>query len=162
MVNEAITAFNRGEIADLISDTGLRWIGLDQGKVYALGEGERHIRVLAPFQSPDGRWWADAALAIESLDEGDVVTEYWHQNIAGGGGDCHDLWIYSDMRGRWNALIAPVDQLAAQLDLQQVTELPPGNWARNWWTDPERNDAQELAWIANGGHPLHAYRGIQL
>jgi hypothetical protein len=158
-LEDAIIAFNRTQIAELALETGLLFRGLDNGRVHLLGA----VRVLAMFQGADGRWWGDAALAIESMDPDDEhMTEYWHQQIAGCADECHDLWVYSDVRGKWNALIVPLAEMARRLELDAPLEMPPGEWARTWWDLPTRTDSQELGWIAHGGKPLHTYRGSQL
>jgi hypothetical protein len=155
-LDAAILAFNQAERAEFVLDTDTRWLGLD-GPAYLLGD----VRVRAFFVDVDGRHWVDACLAVESMARlvlpGTASLEGYRQ-LAVDVDAAHDLWVFTDTRGRWNAVMAPVDGLARRWGYPPPTRLPDGNWARNWLDLPERTDEQELAWIAHGGKPVHTYR----
>lgn len=151
-VDAAIRAFNRASIAEFSAATGTRWLGID-GPVYRLSA----IRVRALFTgNADGRPWGDAALVAESISGNRCpeLDEDCHAAMCAPGVECRDLDIYSDMRGRWNGLVAPLDEISSQLHLAPAVHMPDTTWARNWWTIPHRTDDQEMAWAAHGGTPL--------
>jgi hypothetical protein len=154
-LDQAMRAFNAAERTEFMLTTATRWLGLD-GPTYLVGD----VRVKVFFEDIHGRHWVDAALAAESL--------YW----VGGVGlrnpeliECYrasavditearDLWVCADVRGKWNAIMTPVEDLASAWGYPSPVRLPDGNWARTWLDLPERTDEQELAWIANGGDPV--------
>lgn len=151
---EAIAAFNDAERAEFIASTGLTWLGLD-GPVYVIGDA----RAKALFVGRDGRHWADGALFVESIGglvNNPALLEGYRQAISCAD-DVEDLWVYTDARGRWNALVAPVDSIARACGYPEPFRMPDGDWARTWWDAPARTDEAELAWIAHGGTPLHDY-----
>ncbi|MEU9405072.1 hypothetical protein AB0E08_05090 [Streptomyces sp. NPDC048281] len=154
-LEDAIRTFNQFERAEFMLDTTSRWLGLD-GPTYLLGD----IRVKALFLDASDRHWVDAYLAVESLcgiSQDNAHTEAYRQ-LAIDGNEVRDLWVFTDTRGRWNAVMIPVDELARRWGYPPPVLLPDGNWARNWLDLPERTDEQELVWIANGGNPVHTYR----
>lgn len=155
-LDAAILAYNQAERAEFVLDTGTRWLGLD-GPAYLLGD----IRVKAFFVDAQGRHWADAYLAVESLSgigQGDPAHREMYRQLAIDAAEARDLWVFTDTRGRWNAVMAPVAELAHRWGYPPPVRLPAGNWARTWLDMPERTDEQELAWIAHGGRPVHTYR----
>jgi hypothetical protein len=160
-LNAAIRAFNEAERMGFMLTTASRWLG-DDGPTYLVGE----VRVKALFVDIFGRHWADGALVAESIGHtapDPYVEDYLHTMLCHPDVECHDVWQFTDTRGRWNALMAPVDVIAREFDYPAPSVLPGQNWARSWETLPERTDEQELAWIAAGGKPLHLYgEGSQL
>lgn len=160
LLDAAILAFNQAERAEFMLDTSTWWLGLD-GPVYHLGD----VRVKAFFTDSQGRHWVDAALAVESLsgyDGSDALMEGYRQ-AAVAADLAADLWVCTDVRGKWNAVMAPVVELAGIWGYPPPVRRPDGDWARTWLDLPERTDEQELGWIAHGGQPLHLYRmGSQL
>lgn len=159
-LHDAMLAFNQAERAEFILDTGTRWLGLD-GPVYLLGD----VRVKTFFEDSHGRHWVDSALAVESLsgyaNNGVLMEGYRQAAVALDA--VEDLWVCTDVRGKWNAVMAPVADLADLWGYPPPVRLPDGEWARTWLDLSERTDEQELAWIAHGGKPLHSYRtGVQL
>ncbi|MER7927031.1 hypothetical protein ABTY96_28395 [Streptomyces sp. NPDC096057] len=145
----AIEAFNKAERMTFMLTVAARWLDGD-GPTYVMGE----VRVKALFVDIFGRHWADGALAAESLAHaaGDrTLADYHHERLCHPDVEVHDLWVYADTRGRWNALVAPVDVIAAELGYPPPVLLPGRNWARTWTTLPDRTDEQELAWVAAGG-----------
>ena len=151
LVEDALRAFNQAERAEFMAATGTRWLGLD-GPVYILGE----VRAKTIFDDSRGRHWVDAALAIESYS-GTGCPPSWpleaFRDVAVDLPEADDLWVFTDTRGRWNAVMAPVAELARVWELPPPTILPGNNWARTWLDLPERTDNEELAWVANGGNP---------
>ncbi|MFF4347564.1 hypothetical protein [Streptomyces sp. NPDC001530] len=153
----AMLAFNEAERREFMLPTATRWLGLD-GPTYLLGD----VRVRTFFEDIHGRHWVDAYLAVESLtgigrpDSGHMEM---YRQLAIDMDEARDLWVFADTRGRWNAVMAPVDQLARRWGYPPPVRLPDGNWARGWLDLPDRTDEQELAWIAHGGNPLQTYRG---
>lgn len=152
---DAMLAFNRIERAEFMLDTGTLWLGLN-GPTYLLGD----IRVKALFEDTHGRHWCDAMLAVESLSgysSNNVLMEGYRQaatdmDAAG------DLWVCTDARGKWSAVMTPVTVLATTWGYPPPVRLPDGDWARTWLDIPGRSDEQELAWLSHGGRPLHSYR----
>lgn len=155
-LDAAILAFNQAERAEFMLDTGTLWLGLD-GPAYLLGD----VRVKAYFEDIHGRHWVDAYLAVESMAglilPGTASLEGYRQ-LAIDATEAQDLWVFTDTRGRWNAVMTPVAELARRWGYPPPVRLPDGNWARTWLDLPERTDEQELAWIAHGGQPVHTYR----
>jgi hypothetical protein len=147
---------NRHAVEQLRAEAGLRHLG-EAPAIYVAGG----FRIRAPFVGPDGRHYADACLVIESMagDPGATrgLVDYY-QDLLGNLRDGHDLWIFNHHRGEWNAVVAPVDEIADVLDLGPALRMPAGNWARGWWDMPSRTDEQELAWAAAGGKPLAEFR----
>lgn len=160
-LEDAIRGFNQAERADFLLATSTRWLGID-GPVYLLGD----VRVRALFVDDLDRHWVDAYLAVESLTgigrlNASQVEMY--RQLAIDADEVDDLWVFTDTRGRWNAVMTPVTTLASRWGYPAPVRLPDGNWARNWLDLPERTDEQELAWIAHGGNPVQTYRaGSQL
>ncbi|MER5473740.1 hypothetical protein [Streptomyces sp. NPDC002685] len=157
-LDAALRTFNEAERAEFMLPTATRWLGLD-GPAYLLGD----FRVRAQFEDIHGRHWIDAFLALESLrsiggvgDRDPGLIESYHQ-LAVDANEARDLWVFTDTRGRWNAVMVPVDELARRWGYQTPVLLPDGNWARGWLDLPERTDEQELAWIAHGGSPTQLY-----
>jgi hypothetical protein len=153
-LHEAMRAFNEAERAEFCSTNSVTWLGLD-GPTYLVGDA----RAKAFCVGADGRHWIDGYLFVESLSglvDNPGLMEAYRQAIASDEAD--DLWVCTDTRGQWNAIMAPVDFVARTCGYPPPILLPPGNWARTWWDMPERTDEQELGWIAHGGKPLHSYR----
>jgi hypothetical protein len=159
-LGDALRAYNEAERTEFMLPTATRWLGLD-GPTYLLGD----IRVRALFADIHGRHWVDASLAVESLRSVGGVGERnpglieSYQQLAVDADEARDLWVFTDTRGRWNAVMVPVETLARRWGYPPPVLLPDGNWARGWLDLPERTDEQELAWIAHGGDPLNHYRG---
>ncbi|MCQ4043846.1 hypothetical protein ACFOSC_26645 [Streptantibioticus rubrisoli] len=156
-LHDAIGRFNSAEIAEFSLETGTRWLG-DNGPTYIVGD----VRAKGLAVDEHGRHWADGALVAESLAHltGSSATgEAYRQALCLPEVECRDLIVFTDTRGRWNALMAPVEAMADAFGYPPPARLPDGNWARTWWDLPERTDEEELAWIANGGKPLNTYRG---
>ncbi|WP_326786427.1 hypothetical protein [Streptomyces sp. NBC_00151] len=155
-LDAAIQAFNQAERTEFMLTTATRWLGTD-GPAYILGD----IRVRALFEDIHGRHWADAYLAVESLsDAGRADPDHMemYRQLAVDMDEARDLWVFTDTRGRWNAMMTPVEQLARRWEFPPPALLPGPNWARGWLDLPERTDGQELAWIAHGGIPVQTYR----
>ncbi|MET7890625.1 hypothetical protein [Streptomyces mirabilis] len=154
-LDAAVRAFNTAERTEFMLHTATRRLGLD-GPAYIVGD----IRVMALFEDIHGRHWADGALAAESLGHlagGQETEDRYHELLCHPDIECRDLWMFADNRGRWNALMAPIDVIAHEFGYPPPIALPGQNWARSWWTLPERSDEQELAWIAHGGDPTQLY-----
>ncbi|MDF6043219.1 hypothetical protein LRD69_13890 [Streptomyces sp. JH14] len=155
----AMRAFNEAERAEFTLTTSTRWLG-NSGPTYLLGD----VRVAALFEDARGRHWVDAFLAVESLTgiaelarrNGGLMEGYrW---AAAQMDDAHDLWVCTETRGKWNAVLAPIGSLAHTWGYPPPVRMPNGNWARTWMDMPERTDQQELGWIAHGGKPTRSYR----
>ncbi|MFJ4201562.1 hypothetical protein ACIP2Y_18265 [Streptomyces sviceus] len=150
-LDAAVRAFNQAERTEFMLTTASRWLGLD-GPTYLLGD----VRAKALFEDIYGRHWVDAYLAVESLtgigNRNPALMEGYRQTAVDIREAC-DLWVYADTRGKWNAIMTPIEDLAAAWGYPPAVRLPDGNWARTWLDMPERTDEQELAWIAHGGHP---------
>lgn len=155
---DAMEAYNATErTAFRVTIKGL-WLGND-GPAYQLGD----VRGKALFVDTAGRHWADGALVAESLGHiagGATLAEAYNQALCAQD-EARDLRVWTETRGRWNALMAPVDVIAHAFGYPPPTRLPGDNWARTWWDTPGRTDEEELAWIASGGKPLNTYRGGQ-
>lgn len=151
-LDAAIRNFNEAERTTFTDSTMTVWLGLD-GPVYQVGD----VRVKAFFVDPLGRHWVDAALYAESLNQGTGATENVHTSVCHPDVEGRDLWVMVDVRGKWNAVVTPVTVLACELGHEPPTLRPAGDWARTWWDLPGRTDAQELAWIANGGDPTQLH-----
>jgi hypothetical protein len=160
-LDAAMRAFNAAERTEFMLTTATRWLGLG-GPTYLIGD----VRVKALFEDIHGRYWADAYLAVESLSgigrpNPDLMEVY--RQAAVDISEARDLWVCTDVRGKWNAIMTPVEGLANAWGYPPPVRLPDGNWARTWLDLPERTDEQELAWIAHGGNPVHTYlSGAQL
>ncbi|WP_327268776.1 hypothetical protein OG233_13960 [Streptomyces sp. NBC_01218] len=159
---DAMRAFNAAEREAFTEETGTRWLRLE-GPTYLLGD----VRAKTFFIGTDGQHWADTHLVIESMSHvgthgmaREHVEEY--RELAPGITPGADLWVHTDTRGRWNASMAPVATIARAFGYPPPVALPGTNWGRTWWDSTERTDSQELAWIANGGNPLHTYAGGEL
>lgn len=152
MIYAAIREHNAQERVDFMAATNTTWLGLD-GPVFAFAD----TRARAWFIGSDGRYWADGSLLIESLNHRDTLTEAYTQALCDPDGEARDLWVFTDTRGKWNAMLAPVDEIARLLQLPAPILMPPGNWSRSWWAFPHRTDEQEIWWIANGGKPMDTY-----
>ena len=154
-LQDAIVAFNAGERAEFMLPTATRWLGLD-GPTYLVGD----IRAKVFFEDIHGRHWVDATLLVESLDLGQSV-EPWqiddYRDRAVDVTEAVDLWVFTETRGLWNAIMAPVDELSKAWGYPPPTRLPDGDWARTWLDLQSRTDGQELAWIASGGRPSATY-----
>jgi hypothetical protein len=152
----AMADCTRINIEHLQVDAGLRHLG-ETPAIYLAG----HIRIRAMFAGPDGRHYADGALVIESIS-GDPDTTRglldYYEDMLGNLTEGHDLWVLNGIRGQWNAVLAPVKEIADLFQLGPALRMPAGNWARGWWDMPARTDAQELAWAAACPRPLAAYR----
>lgn len=160
-LDAAVRAFNAAERTEFMLATATRWLGLG-GPTYIVGD----VRVKAFFEDIHGQHWADAYLGVESLHQigrqnPDLMETY--RQAAVDISNARDLWVCTDTRGKWNAIMTPVEDLADAWGYPPPVRLPDGNWARTWLDLPERTDEQELGWIAHGGNPVNAYRsGAQL
>jgi len=151
----AIDAFNKAALEGLQVEHGLRYRRTPA--VYQAGR----IRIGCMFTGPDGRHWADGALVAESVnslpDVSRDMAEYWSDQPSQVR-EADDLWVFTETRGRWNAIVAPVTEIARIFELDEPVRMPAGNWARTWWDLPQRTDGQELAWVAAGGVPFAEHR----
>lgn len=157
-LDAAMATYNGIERAEFMLDTANRWLHSD-GPTYLLGD----TRAKALFEDSRGRHWADGALVAESIGHsaGDpMLTDSLHQDLCHPDIEVRDLWVVTDSRGRWNALMAPIEVIAREFDRPPPVLLPGQNWARTWWTQPTRSDEQELAWIAAGG-PAYDHEDMQ-
>lgn len=154
-LTDALRMYNQTERALFTADTATQWLGLD-GPAYIVGE----VRMRALFMDTAGRHWVDAELGLESLI-GTGRVDDWHvrkyRDLATDAAGATDLWVFTDTRGRWNATMAPVSELAHIWGYPPPVRLPDGNWARTWTDLPTRTDEQELAWIAQGQESLSNY-----
>ncbi|MFD9225239.1 hypothetical protein ACFWDI_35745 [Streptomyces sp. NPDC060064] len=154
-LENAMRAFNEAERAEFTATNNLTWLGLD-GPTYLLGD----VRAKAFYTGADGRHWVDAYLVVESLSG--LVTNAGHlegyRQLAAEMDEGDDLWVCTETRGKWNAVMTPIDTLARAWGYPPPALMPTGNWARTWLDMPERTDQMELAWIAHGGKPIHTYR----
>ncbi|WP_075662262.1 hypothetical protein [Streptomyces acidiscabies] len=152
-LDNAIRNFNVAERVAFTIATATRWLGTN-GPTYLLGT----IRVKAYFVDTRGRHWVDAYLAVESLTGTTPDDAETYRQMAIDAEEARDLWVFTDTRGRWNAVMTPVTELARRWEYPPPVRLPDGNWARGWLDLPERTDEQELSWIAHGGNPTNTYK----
>ncbi|WP_037932854.1 hypothetical protein [Streptomyces sp. SPB78] len=159
-LDAAIRAYNEQERDAFMHETGTRWLG-HNGPTYLVGE----TRVKALFDDARGWHWVDGCLYAESLrpprETGnyllDVLGELPTPSDPDDPNRVADLWVHTDSRGQWGALMTPVATLARLLAdagllyHAEAVRLPGDNWARTWDDYRERTDEQELAWVANGG-----------
>ncbi|MFJ7413078.1 hypothetical protein ACIQWZ_20005 [Streptomyces sp. NPDC098077] len=150
-LQEAQRAFNEAERLDFTEEASARWLGLD-GPTYLLGD----VRAKTFFVDAGGQHWADAQLVIESMSHigtHGMTPEYVaaYRDLTPDITPGADLWVHTDTRGRWNATMAPVTQIARSFGYPPPVALPGQNWGRTWWDMPDRTDAQQLAWLAHGG-----------
>ncbi|MEU3000217.1 hypothetical protein ABZ684_22060 [Streptomyces sp. NPDC006995] len=158
----ALRAFNEAERDSFVTETHTQWLSLN-GPTYLLGD----VRAKTFFVDAAGHYWADAQLVIESMShigQGGMSREHVaaYRDLTPDLTPGADLWVYTDTRGRWNASMAPVATIARTFGYPPPVILPGPNWGRTWWDMPERSDAEEIAWIANGGHPANTYMGGEL
>jgi hypothetical protein len=138
----AIAAFNHASIAGAEQLHGLTYHPGD-GPVYNLGP----IRARTLFTTPDGTHLVDLRLVIESATTDPTTRaalEREHVVNVAASGDCIEMWVYTDVRGRYDAVLVPVDQAAKLLNLPAPAPAQPG-WARGWEDFPTISDADHLA-----------------
>lgn len=134
----ALDRYNRIQLAEMQLATGLRYLG-EEGPVFLAGP----VRIRGLFVDRDGRHWCDAHLVVESAfttrQERDIHSDRAAGNLDPG----HELWQFTPERGRWEACISPVVDVAELLGLSAPEPFPPG-WCRNWRSIPTLTDADEL------------------
>jgi hypothetical protein len=137
-VEEAIWAFNQGQIEELCQGTGL--IHTPRGPIYEVGGAG--CRAL--FHDRAGRAYADAVLVMESLD---LPPEDWgwvEVRL-----EAHPLHVVSLARGRHLALVVELHHLARVLGdvLPEPANvrLVRATWARAWSTAVQLTDQQAFA-----------------
>ncbi|MFC6017236.1 hypothetical protein ACFP2T_13590 [Plantactinospora solaniradicis] len=144
----AITRYNGIQRAELEKETGLRWLG-GMGTIFAAGT----VRIRALFVDPVGRQWADACLAVESAYLRHPAHDYYADQPGASMEPAHDLWVMTQWRGMWNAILVPIDEICSRLDLPDPVPVALRGYARTWDTMPMVTDAEALAAAADGiGH----------
>lgn len=141
----ALADYNRAGLAEFEAETGLRYLG-DDGPVYLAGS----VRVRALFIDGAGSHWCDGRLAAESAYSGTHAVRDWASVVGERLDSAHDLWITTTERGRHDAIIAPISDVCAVLDLDPPELFAPG-WARSWRTFDWMVESTALALAAAGG-----------
>ncbi|MDQ7910781.1 hypothetical protein RB614_40450 [Phytohabitans sp. ZYX-F-186] len=140
----AIERYNRVRIAEVETESGLRWLG-EQAPIYRLGT----VAVRGLLLGRDGRYWGDVGLVVESgWPPGDLRDWCWEQ-FTFGDVTTYETLLMSPARGRVNALFVALDDIAAVLDLEPPQRSTDG-WARGWGCQPDISDDLERGLIAHG------------
>jgi hypothetical protein len=140
-LTNAIAAYNQANIAEAEQLHGLTYHPGD-GPIYALGP----VRARTLFTAPDGTHLVDLRLIIESATTDPTTRAALQEHVvnAAATGDCIEMWLYTDVRGKYDAVLVPVAQAAKLLGLPAPLPAEPG-WARGWEDFPTISDADHLA-----------------
>ena len=146
-LREAIAQFNRAEIDELVTKTSLRWLG-DTGPVFRAGA----VRIGALAVDAEGTYFCDGHLVVESYVYDPDGREVF-ADIVGGSDRGHEMWQYTDFRGKWEARIMRIEDACFLLDLPEP-QRSTDTWARCWRTLPQLTDEHETRLIALGCDPV--------
>jgi len=147
----AMVRYNQRSVAELCERSGLRYLG-PEGPVFIAGS----TRIRSLFVDSDGQYWCDARIVVRSAYfKGPAYDYYEDQLFNGFADDAHDLWIVTEERGRFDAIIARIDRTAEVLHLPKPEPFPQG-WCRHWRTLLFMPDAVQLEHAAAG------HRGLDL